>query len=166
MRRQYLIVLAILFWAFGPSAMLAQTTIGFGGVPHDPDQPVDVTAESLTLDQSSGEVTFTGDVVVVQGDLRLAADEVRVRYSDDSGTTQVTEVRATGNVLVTRGTDAAEGEEAFYDVPAGIFRVTGNVVIVQGPTTIAGDRLVLDMNTGNGRVEGRVRTTLTPSENQ
>lgn len=138
---------------------LAQVNIGFGGVSYDERQPVEVTADGLTLDQTTGEAVFTGNVIVVQGDLRMAAGAVRIVYSTD-GAQDVSEVIATGGVLVTRGSDAAEGGSARFDVAAAMLTLSGNVLVTQGPTAISGDRMVVDMRTGSGSVDGRVRTVL------
>ena len=140
----------------------AQVAIGFGGVAHDSDQPVEAVSDTLTIDQTNGRALFSGNVIIIQGDLRIAAEDVEVIYSDLDGERSVDEVIATGGVLITRGEDAAEGEDAVYAVAAGILTMTGDVLLTQGTTTIAGDSMVVDMTTGDGVVEGRVRTVLTP----
>lgn len=142
----------------GPVA--AQVGIGFGGVAHDADQPVEVTADRLAIDQTTGRAVFEGNVVIVQGDLRMAAGRVEVVYGDGETGREVEQVIATGGVLVTRGEDAAEGREARYDIAASTLTMTGDVLVTQGATAIAGDRMVVDMVTGNGTMDGRVRTVL------
>jgi lipopolysaccharide export system protein LptA len=140
------------------SPAAAQVDIGFGGTPYDPDQPVEVTSDTLTIDQTTGEAVFAGNVIVIQGDLRMAAPEVRVFYTETEGSRSVDEVLATGGVLMTRGADAAEGREALYDVATAMLTMTGDVLVTQGPTVVAGDRMVVNMQTGDGSVGGRVRT--------
>ena len=142
----------------GPA--LAQVAVGFGGVAHDASQPVEVTADSLTVNQTTGNAVFEGNVIVVQGDLRMAAGRIEVIYSTQGGDRAVEEVVATGGVMVTRGTDAAEGAEARYAVQTALLTMSGDVLVTQGPTAIAGDRMVVDMATGTGTVDGRVRTVL------
>ncbi|MBF9029363.1 lipopolysaccharide transport periplasmic protein LptA [Rhodobacterales bacterium HKCCE3408] len=142
----------------GPAA--AQVGIGFGGVAHDASQQVEVVADSLTVDRESGNAVFSGNVVIVQGDLRMAAGEVTVYYAETEGQTEVARVVATGGVLVTRGDDAAEGETAEYAVADASLTLSGGVMVTQGPTAIAGDRLIVDLETGSGTVTGRVRTVL------
>ena len=129
---------------------------------HDSDQPVEAVSDTLTIDQTNGRALFSGNVIIIQGDLRIAAEDVEVIYSDLDGERSVDEVIATGGVLITRGEDAAEGEDAVYAVAAGILTMTGDVLVTQGTTTIAGDSMVVDMSTGDAVVEGRVRTVLTP----
>ncbi len=153
-----ILVLAGLLITLGFPAS-AQVDIGFGGVSYDERQPVEVTADGLTIDQSTGEAVFTGNVIVVQGDLRMAAGVVRIVYATD-GTQDVREVIATGGVLVTRGADAAEGGSARFDVATAFLTLSGDVLVSQGPTAIAGDRMVVNMRTGSGSVDGRVRTVL------
>jgi lipopolysaccharide export system protein LptA len=143
-------------------AAAAQVGIGFGGVAHDTDQPVEVTADSLSIDQSGGRAVFEGNVLIVQGDLRMAAGRVEVVYDDAEEGRSVNEVLATGGVLVTRGDDAAEGTQARYDIAGALLTMTGDVLVTQGPTAISGDRMVVNMSTGNGTVDGRVRTVLDP----
>ena len=143
---------------------LAQMAIGFGGVAHDSSQQIEVTSDSLSVDQATGTAIFAGNVVVIQGDLRMAAEEVSVFYGTAGGVQEVDRVIATGGVLLTRGEDAAEGNRADYSVGTGSMVLTGDVLVTQGRTAIAGDRLSIDLNTGNGTVEGRVRTVLQPAE--
>ncbi len=150
---------ATLALGFAVSAA-AQVNIGFGGVAYDARQPVEVTADNLTIDQSTGEAVFSGNVIVHQGDLRMAAGQVRVLYSETDGRRGVDEVVASGGVLVTRGADAAEGREARFDVASALLTMAGGVLVTQGPTAVAGDRMVVNMRTGSGSVEGRVRTVL------
>ncbi|BDW87056.1 LptA/OstA family protein [Roseicyclus marinus] len=138
----------------------AQVAVGFGGVPHDSSQPVEVTADTLRVNETTGNAIFEGNVIVVQGDLRMVARRIEVIYTVTDGNRQVEDVVATGGVLVTRGTDAAEGDEAIYEVQTAYLTMIGNVLVTQGPSTVAGDRMEVDMTTGIGTVDGRVRTVL------
>lgn len=146
-------------------AAAAQTAIGFGGVPYDREAPVEVTAESLTVDSEGGTVVFEGDVLIVQGDMRMSAGSVTVYYDAETAG-GVTRVEAAGGVTVSRGADAAEGETAEYDVAGGMMTLSGGVLVTQGNAAISGERLVVNMETGNGTITGRVRTVLSPESNQ
>lgn len=159
-RKMIATALAALVGLSQPAA--AQVAIGFGGVAHDSNQPVEAVSDTLTIDQTNGRALFSGNVIIIQGDLRIAAQDVEVIYTDQDGERSVDEVIATGGVLITRGEDAAEGTDAVYAVAAALLTMTGDVLVTQGTTTIAGDRMVVDMTTGDGIVEGRVRTVLTP----
>lgn len=140
-----------------------------GGVPfgvpgeHDADEPVEITADSLDVDQLAGTATFRGAVVVGQGALRLAASEVEVTYGEDAaGATAIRLIRATGAVTITNGAEAAEGARALYRVEDGVIELEGDVVLTQGPNAVAGDRLRIDLASGRGVMEGRVQTIIVP----
>ncbi|MFN6979141.1 MAG: lipopolysaccharide transport periplasmic protein LptA [Gemmobacter sp.] len=135
--------------------------VGFDGLRQDPSAPVEVTSEELSVDQARGAAVFTGNVVVVQGALRLAAGSVTVEY--DTGGTGIRRMTATGGVTFATADDAAESREATYDVASGALVLTGDVVLTQGPATITGERLVADLVAGTGRMEGRVRTVFRPA---
>lgn len=153
-----------LILALGPSAAgWAQTAIGFGGTPHDSNAPIEVLSDSLEIDEATGNAIFLGNVMAVQGDLRISAAEIRVVYGtapNADSQREIDQVQAMGGVLITRGFEAAEGDQATYFVARNEMEMLGNVLVTQQGGAIAGERMVLDIATGQGTVQGRVRTTL------
>ena len=137
--------------AFAQSAGIALGTGSF-----DSNAPVDVTSDSLSLDQDSGQAVFEGNVLVVQGGLRMSAAKISVTYGDDG----VTALTATGGVTLVTPTEAAEAQEATYTVADASAVLSGDVLLTQGNATISGDRLFIDLQSGTGRMEGNVRTVL------
>ncbi|WOI57628.1 LptA/OstA family protein [Palleronia sp. LCG004] len=139
---------------------LAQgTAIEFGGLRQDTSLPVEITSDALQVSQSDGSATFTGNVLVSQGEMRLSAQEMRVVYAAggaSSGTIQ--ELRATGGVTLVNGGDAAEAEEAVYDIEAGEVVMRGDVILTQGPNALSSNELTIDLASGTGRLQGGVRT--------
>ena len=87
-----------------------------------------------TSTRRPGSAVFTGGVKVGQGTLRLAADRVEVFYADDTGseTGQVERMVATGNVTLSNGAEAAEAEQATYEVAAGTIEMEGDVLLDPG----------------------------------
>jgi lipopolysaccharide export system protein LptA len=147
----------------GP-AVAQGTEIAFGGMKADTSAPVQVTADALSVDQTDGTAVFTGNVVVVQGDLKLTAAELHVEYA--SGADQKIErMRATGGVTLVNGTEAAEAREAVYEVADGSVVMSGDVVLTQGSNAMSGQKLTVDLETGTGRMDGRVTTILQPKKN-
>lgn len=131
----------------------------------DPEAPVEVTAERLDLARAEGTALFTGNVVAVQGDMRLTAEWVLVEYllnPDGTLGDDIDRITARENVLLVTPEEAAEGDEAVYTLRTNEVVMTGDVILTQGGNTVAGDRLVVDMETGIGEVQGRVRTVLQP----
>lgn len=152
-----------------PSAAISQTSnVALGGLAFDSSAPIEVSADELSVDQNDGAAVFEGNVIVAQGDLRLAAGFIRVEYATDSEgnrTPSIGQVVASGGVTFVNGPDAAEAQEALYTVETGALLMTGDVLLTQGQNAIAGDRLVVDLNAGTGRMEGRVRTVFQTGEN-
>ncbi|NNU79383.1 lipopolysaccharide transport periplasmic protein LptA [Halovulum dunhuangense] len=146
-----------------PGAALAQATLPFGGFVHDSSLPVEIAADSLTLDQSDGSAIFEGTVEVAQGTLRMQADRIAVFYAEGGAQGgEVARMEARGNVLLTNGAEAAEAQEARYDVSSGEVAMSGDVLLTQGENVLAGQALRIDLTTGTARMEGRVQTVLNP----
>lgn len=148
--------------AVAPAPVQAQgADISFGLMRQDTGLPVEITAETLEIDRAAGRVEFTGEVVVVQGELRLTAERVRALYAVAAGEAdRLEQVQAAGSVVLTNAGGAAEADEAVYLLDEGRVVMSGNVMVVDQGLTLAGDRFVLDLEAGRGRVEGRVRTIL------
>lgn len=153
-------VAALALALLSAGAALAQgANVSFGTEPHESAQPVEVTADRLDVNQTDGTATFAGNVVVVQGELTLTAGRVLVEY----GTTQPREIErihAFDSVVLVSPTEAAEGDEAVYEVASRSVVMTGNVLLTQELNVVSGERLTIDLDTGTGVVEGRVRTIL------
>ena len=140
-------------------------TVAFGGIKSDTSQPVEVTADQLAVNQTDGTATFTGNVVVIQGDLRLGASTVRVEYATDDRT-RVERIVASGGVTLVSADEAAEAKDAVYTVANGQVVMTGDVLLTQNGGTIAGQKLSVDLKTGTGQMDGRVRTIISPKGSQ
>lgn len=143
----------------GPVAA-QQADVKFGGLRQDTTLPVEVNADNLSVDQASGTAIFSGNVLVMQGDLRLTAGNVRVEYNADG--TQIDKLLASGGVTLVSPQDAAEAAEAVYIIASGNVVMTGNVLLTQGNAAISGERLVVNLKNGTGTMTGRVKTVFTP----
>jgi len=104
----------------------AQTNINLGGITTDPGAPVEVAADSLSVDQNTGTAIFEGNVVIGQGLLRIAAARAQVTYDSASG--DIASFQASGGVTFANGTEAAEAQNANYDLQNGQLILTGEVL--------------------------------------
>ena len=163
LRRTAVSTLFALAMVFAQGALAQGTSVAFNGIKGDNKLPVEVNADNLTVNQTDGSAVFSGNVIVIQGDLRLTAGEITVIYAKEGK--GIEKLIATTDVLLVNTTDAAEADEAVYTIEAGEVVLTGNVLLTQGQTTISGEKLTIDLTAGTGRMEGRVTTTFTPSEN-
>lgn len=149
-------ILAITLLLALPHLAAAQTNINLGGLSADPNAPVEVSADSLNVDQDSGTAVFAGNVVVGQGDLRLNAGQVQVVYAAETG--DIAQLRASGGVTFVTATEAAEAQTADYDLTGGTLVLKGEVLLTQGASALSADEMRIDLNTGSAQMTGRVRT--------
>ncbi|WP_348640347.1 lipopolysaccharide transport periplasmic protein LptA [Marivivens donghaensis] len=145
------------------SPLMAQTNISLGAIEPDPDAPVEITADSLSVDQENGQATFSGEVLIVQGDLRISAGTVSVEYDDETG--DIMHLLASGGVTFVTATDAVEAQEADYDLEGKSLDLTGDVLVTQGRSAISASAMTIDLSTGNAELTGRVRTTFVQGNN-
>ena len=136
--------------------LAAQTNIDLGGITTNPNAPVEVAADSLSVDQETGTAIFEGNVVIGQGDLRIGASRAQVVYDGANG--NIASFEASGGVTFATATEAAEAQNANYDLINGKLVLTGDVILTQGPSALSADRMTIDVKTGNAQMEGRVRT--------
>ena len=148
-----------------PASVSAQgANIALGTGAFDAGLPVEVTADEFSVDQSTGKAEFKGNVLVVQGTVRMSAGTVTIEYAQgDDAPNGIARLLASGGVTFVTASDAAEAKDAVYSVADGTVTMSGEVLLTQGQSAIAGDRLVVNLASGNGRMEGRVRTVFTPS---
>lgn len=156
-------VLTAFFIAATGLPALAQGVV-FGGIKADPKAPVELAADSLSVDQASGAAVFTGNVVIGQGQMRLSAGQVTVQYAQGDQS-KIKTLTATGGVTLVNGPDAAEAARAVYDVASGKVDLSGDVVLTQGQNVLRGDRMSVDLTSGTAQVDGRVRSILQPGGN-
>jgi lipopolysaccharide export system protein LptA len=145
------------------STALAQAngaSVAFGSMKGDPTLPVEVTADQLQVNQADGTAVFTGNVVVIQGAMRLTAPLVKVNYAEDRKA--IERLDASGGVTLVNGGEAAESKEAVYTIDSGEVVMTGDVLLTQGSSALSGNELTVDLNTGQGVMRGRVQTVFVP----
>lgn len=157
------VLLASVLAAAAPPLAAQEAGIQFGGLKTDISQPVQVTAETLSINQADGSASFAGKVVITQGDMRLEAAAVTVRYSADR--TAIDSLEAEGGVTLSAGTDAATADRASYLPGTGDLTLAGNVLLTQGQAAISGQSLVLNLESGLGTMSGNVTTVFTPGNN-
>ncbi|EBA14208.1 LptA/OstA family protein [Roseobacter sp. CCS2] len=139
-------------------AAYAQTNVNLGGITVDTSAAIEVTADSLSVDQASGKAIFDGNVIIGQGDLRLTAGRVEVIYGAD--TSQIARLIATKGVTFVTAEEAAEAQEADYDITTGLLILAGGVLLTQGPSAISADQMTINVTDGTAAMDGRVRTVL------
>ncbi len=157
------VLLVSLFVTLCAPALAQGTQVAFGGLRQDPDAPVEVTSDTLSVSQTDGTAIFSGNVIVGQGNMRLSAGKVEVVYRD--GGDGIEKLQASGGVTLVSEQDAAEADKADYDIKEGIIVMTGNVLLTQGPSALSAQRMTVDIDAGTAHMSGRVKTVLKSGKN-
>ena len=114
------------------------------------NQPIAVNADSFLADLNGETGTYTGNVIVSQGPVRLHADRVTVVAPGG----RAARMEAAGHVIVDSPSGQALGDNGVYDVAAQTLRITGNVVLTKDANVMRGSTLEVAMDTGLARMTG------------
>ena len=169
MSRKLCPILGVLLAVASAGAALAQ---GAKGIPNavqgfskNRDQPVHIEAASLEVRDKERMATFSGNVLVVQGDTKLRCKVLVVHYDNNQpramkaatpgagGSQQISRLEAKGGVVVTQQEQTATGDSGLFDMKANTITLLGNVTVSQGGNVVRGERLVVDMTTGVSTVD-------------
>lgn len=140
----------------------AQQANPLGGFKHDSRQPIEIVADSLEVRQTDQMAIFAGSVAAKQGDIRLQAQRVEVRYAEGGGDNAIRSLRAVGDVFISNAAETAQGDWADYDVANGKIRMGDDVVLTQSGSALRGKMLDIDLDTGQAKLVGRVEGVFKP----
>lgn len=160
MLKAWLFAVALMATPVGAGA--AGTDVAFTGLKVDPNQPVQVVADQLSVNQNDGTAVFTGNVVVTQGTMTLQTAHLQIEYGPDKKS--IARMLADGGVKMAAGTEAASSQSAEYAPDTGDLIMRGDVVLTQGSSAISGPLLTMSLKTGLGTMEGRVTAVFTPAQ--
>ena len=145
----------------------------------DPNQPIDIDADTLDVSDKTKTATFRGAVHAVQGDYTIRTEELVITYVGDAGMTlgqtpavkvaeakpaepkaktagtQLQKVQATRPVTVTtKDGRTVSGNTAEFDTKANVVTLVGDVLMSQpNSSVLRGPRARLDMTSGAMQME-------------
>jgi lipopolysaccharide export system protein LptA len=124
----------------------------------DRDQPAQIVADDIEFDFNTGVRTYTGNVSIVQGTLRITADKLVAHYNKDGALENAT---AWGNLASFRqrpddkDTDTiGKGREIIIDEVANTLTLITTASLTQGPNTATGAKIIYDMATDKLKIQG------------
>lgn len=125
---------------------------GAGALSTDREQPVRIDADSASLDDGKRIATYRGDVVIVQGTLRISGDLVTMYFDENYDLANlVAEGEPARFNQQQDGGPAQTGEAARieYQVESGAMLFVGGAEIVQGEFRMQAEHIDYDSVTGN-----------------
>ena len=129
-------------------------------MPGDRDKPIEIGAESVIVDESTGFNQFMGDAVVTQGSLVLSAELIEVQTSDEEVQSMVAKgsQQKPAKYIQSQPNQArfieATALEITYDVDKGIVFLIGDAYLVQGFDSFSGETLEYDIDNDRVLVKG------------
>jgi len=142
-------------------ALLFVAAVATGGSAqsrHDSSAPIDFSAAHQEFDDRAKRVVLSGDVVVRQSEMTLAAARMSIAYSGDifgGATPQASRVDASGGVTLTRPDQTARSQYAIYDLNRRVVTMIGNVSLRQSNgNVINGGRLTFNLDTNRATIDG------------
>lgn len=166
---------ALVLASLAVAALPAAAQIGLGARQNS-NEPIDISSDTLEVQQDKQLAIFRGKVDVIQGDSRLRSDELFVYYKDrnaQQGTGQaggqpqrqpaprpatapggspdsstISKIEAKGNVFVSTPKERAQGDFGIYDVDKKTITLTGNVLLTSDDSTLRCARAVMYQDTG------------------
>jgi lipopolysaccharide export system protein LptA len=122
----------------------------------DNNAPINISSDSFQADLNGKTGTWQGNVVVVQGDMKLRANSVRMTTVEG----KADKVLANGNVVVdSPKSGTATGDNGIYSVGPRTVLMTGNVVLKKGKDVMRGAQLTVNLVTGQAVLGGGVKGT-------
>ena len=153
---------------------------------------VNIESDNMEVLDKSNQAIFTGNVNAERGGVTMKSAKLVVDYRSGgtgkqgskqgqaakpgkaakpaqakTGTaSEVTNLEATGNVVIITRTQKITGDKALIDVKANTLTVVGNVVVEQGSSVVKGSKLLVDLTNNRSQMTGgRVKGLFTPSQN-
>ena len=142
----------ILFTVLFATVAIAQT--------EDTKLPIEIEANSVIVDETSGFNEFLGDAVVRQGSLLITAEVIQVQTNDDGVETMFAKGSPDKQAKYIQSKKdqsrfiEATADQITYDVNKGMVFLLGNANLIQGFDSFSGDSLNYDINNDKVIVKG------------
>jgi len=190
-RRPELLIVAFALLASRAPARGAQPAGGGDGLLDaggfgNRKEPIHITSDTLEYDYKANVVVYRGDVVAIQGDMKVRSDTLTVTLvasrdgngngappsadpmpAGTQGGQKVQEIVAVGNVRIDDGSRWATGGRAVFQQASRTLVLTETPVLHDGPNEVAGDRVVVYLDENRSVVEGgrkRVKAVVYPGK--
>ena len=119
------------------------------------DEPIEINADTLEVFQEENRAVFIGNVVAIQGDVRLKSEKMNVFYRDTEGGKErqnaIQKIEVTGDVFLSTPEETASGDFGTYDVENNQIHLNNNVVLTREKNVLKGDKLTYNLTTGKKR---------------
>lgn len=133
----------------------------------DPDQPIEIQADFAELDDQEGKTIYVGNVVVIQGSIKMTGDKLKVNFSEER---DLEEVYIEGRPAYFKQTpdngEDVEGEGLLieYHAQKNLLHLIQKARLTQGKRLFEGDRINYDTGKSIITARGSRKISDTPSD--
>lgn len=149
-------------------------------LPSDRNQPISLVADRATFNERTGVTTYTGNVIIEQGTMKLQAASIVANLNAKK---EISSISATGSparfqqqIDAKKGLAKGQANKIIYNADSGIITLSGNAIFEQDGASIKGANLKYSMNKGDieatgipnqtGSSAGRVQIVIPPSSSK
>ncbi|ONG40019.1 lipopolysaccharide transport periplasmic protein LptA [Alkanindiges hydrocarboniclasticus] len=155
------------------STLLATATPTLA-LPSDSSQTITLEADRATYNEKTGITTYTGNVVIQQGTIKIQADSLVANLNKNR---QIQQITAKGRpakfqqqISAEKGIARGEGQTIVYNSETGIITMTGKAYLFQDGASFRGNTLRYSISAGDieasGGSQGRIQIIIPPSATQ
>lgn len=136
-----------------PMVLILSLPVVSHALPSDANQPIKLLADKATYSERTGVTSYSGNVIITQGTLKLTADNITVDLSKNRSidSAVATGRPATMQQVITQEKGLAKGQanRIDYNAVTGIVTLTGNAHLVQNGASFAGNVIRYSLKAGD-----------------
>ncbi len=133
----------------------------------DSEQPINIEADRAEADDAKRVTVYRGDVVIIQGTLKITGDVVTIYYNETNELTKLvsegTPARfrqlPDGQPDLPKNYQTAQAKRMEYYEGKNLIVLLGDAVYGQGGDRVAADRIVYDSKRSRMKAESRAAKT-------
>lgn len=156
------IAIGLMLWAVAHQAW---------AIPSDRHQQITLSADRATYNDKTGVTTYSGNVIIEQGTLKVQADSIVANLNTKR---EISSITATGRpakfqqqIHVDKGVAYGQAQKIIYNADTGIITLSGGAYLNQDGAIMRAETLRYSMNKGDveatGSKSGRVQLVIPPS---
>ncbi|SPL71410.1 lipopolysaccharide transport periplasmic protein LptA [Acinetobacter stercoris] len=145
------------------AACLLSASVNTFALESDRRQPISLVADRATYNDKTGITTYSGNVVIEQGTMKLQAANIVAQLNKNR---EISTVTATGSPAkfqqqldAKKGIARGEASKIVYNAETGIINLIGNAYLNQDGASIRSGTLRYSMNKGDIEANGGVSSS-------
>ncbi|WP_228284620.1 MULTISPECIES: lipopolysaccharide transport periplasmic protein LptA [unclassified Psychrobacter] len=122
-------------------------------LPSDANQTIKLLADRATYSERTGVTSYSGNVIITQGTLKMTADNITMNLSQNRSINSAvaTGRPATMQQVITQEKGLAKGQanKIEYNAVTGIITLTGNAKLTQNGASFSGNEIRYSLKAGD-----------------